>query len=315
MASGRQVAQTLLGATRANGRALSLGLFDSGTRNPEVLLATSPRRVAWRRPLAAIFTRPNVSSDGGWNLDRLPRSGRFVGSVATAPKIVGTNAIIDLKNMMTAAFSIGDGKVYWRHAGFYACSILPCHGGVEAGYGSPATVTAGGPSVGLREVMTGTASIPTGGGTPHLSPSASLTIQGFDLQTGKTLWAFDAGRLAKLITGELVPARIDLDTIVLPDRKGQLIGLNLMSGSSRPISAARAGWCRAAINYKLSNTVYYGGKSGEYVGQQALYPCSGSARRLSIPAKVPAVVARIGASTSGIVAWTDSAAVHGAASG
>jgi hypothetical protein len=313
-ASGRQLAQTTIG-TAAGGRELAPGLFDAGSRNPDVLLATNRGHVAWRRPLSAIFTLPNSSSDGGWNLDRLSRSARFVGSVAQHPRIVGPNAIVDLTQTMTAAFAISDGRVAWRHAGLYVCTILPCHGGIEAPYTSPETVAAEGPSIGLREVMTGTASIPMSGAAPKFSSGASVTLQGFDPETGKTRWAFKAGFNGGLVSGQLIPARIDVDTIVLRDRAGRLVGLNLRTGSSRPVSPSRAGWCRKVITYQLSGSAYYGGKSGQYVGQSGLYPCTGTGRRLATPANVPALVGRIGASSAGIVAWTDTVAVHAAAAG
>ena len=306
-ASGRQLAPVKMTSGSVGGRELAQGLFDTGARNPEVLLSTRQGRVAWRRPLHAIFTLPRASSDGGWNLDRL--SHVFVGSVGTTPRIVGNKEIIDLTHTMTAAFAIDNGHVVWRRAGFYVCTILPCAGGSESGYTSPGTVSAAGPAVGLREVMTGSATVQLSGGPPKISADASLTIQGFDPETGKTMWSFDTGRNTGLMSGQLIPARIDDDTIAMHNRTGRLVALNLRNGSSHPISSA-TGWCRKTITYRLSHTVYYRGGGGEYVGQAALYPCTSSGTRIATPATIPALVSRIGTDTAGIVAWTDTNAVH-----
>jgi outer membrane protein assembly factor BamB len=266
--------------------------------------------VVWRRRLSAIFTLPNATSDGGWNLDRLGHYGLFVGSVGTRPRLAGGKEIIDLAHTMTAGFTVRRGRVKWRRTGFYACNMLPCHGGNEAGFTAPGAVSAPGPSVGLREVMRGNASFTPGSGSPQISQDASLTIQGFDPATGRTLWAFDAGRNTGLISGQLVPPRTDTDTIVVRDRAGRLVALNLRTGSSRRFRSSRTGWCRSTITYRLSNSVYYGGKSGQYVGQAGLYACTGNGGRISTPRRVPDLVRRIGAAAEGIVAWADTNAIH-----
>src|SRR5205823_3781295 len=123
------------------------GLFDVGVRNPDRLLATNKGRVAWQRRLSEIFTQPQASSDGGWNFDRLSRSNLFVGSVGTSPRTGGGKESFDLARTMTAGFAISNGHVVWRKVGLYACNLLPCPGGNEAGYTAPTTVSAFGPSI------------------------------------------------------------------------------------------------------------------------------------------------------------------------
>lgn len=314
-ATGRQLGSVKMGPGGAGSRELAPGLFDPGTRNPDQLVATSAGRIVWRRPLSEIFTLPRASSDGGWNLDRLSGPGLFVGSVGTTPRIVGGKTVVDLGNMMTAGFRIGSGRVVFRSRGYYACNQLPCVGAAEAGYSSPLGLHPAGPSVGLREVFTGRVSFPLAGGQPRISADASVTIQGFDETTGKTRWAFAAGRNTALLSDELTLPRLAVDTIALRARTGRLVALNLRSGVTHAIRSTARGWCRKTINYRLASTGYYRGGGGQYTGQNAVFPCDGTGVRVATPARAPAVVARIGAATAGIVAWTDVNAVHAARRG
>src|SRR5262249_37039034 len=81
--------------------------------------------------LASVFPAPGLSTDNGWDFDRVPAAGLFVGSVAGPPvSSTGSSATIDLSRVMTAGFRISDGTAVWRDAGtLYACGWLPCPGG------------------------------------------------------------------------------------------------------------------------------------------------------------------------------------------
>ncbi len=311
-ATGRPFAPVKVGAGSNPGRELGPDLFDPGLRKPDMLVATDGGHVAWRHALSEIFTLPRASSDGGWNFDRLTHLGLYLGSVGTTPKITGTQASVDFGSSMTAAFAVKDGRVAWRSRGFYACTELPCPGRAMAGYSDPSNASGSNPAVALRTVAKGSATFPTGGGTPHISGDASVTIQGFDPATGRTIWSFDAGRNTGLLGGQFFPARLDDDTIVLRDRSRRLVALNLRSGSHRAVSSSAAAWCERTLTYHLSNAAYYHGKSGMYVGQAGLFACTADGRRHNIPARIPALISEIGAKADGITAWTDTNAVRAA---
>lgn len=309
-ADGGAMGLVTMGTATSSGRELGPGLFDSGTRSPETLVATAHGRVAWQLPLSEIFTLPRASSDGGWDFDRYERSGLFVGSVGIEPTIARGKATVELDVSMTAGFSIDTGQVAWRTAGFYACGQpLPCPGRALAAYSSPGDSTGSG-SVALRLVERGSATFSISKGAPRISRDASISIEGFNPATGATTWSFNAGRNTGLISEAVVPARVDEDSIAIRNDEGRLVALNLRTGATRHISSTAHAWCQQTIRYHLTNTGYYGRTSGLFVGQDAVYPCTPDRHRIAQPAHAPALLRRIGATTNGMTAWTDSDAVH-----
>ena len=310
-ATGKPLGTIKVGTATYPGRELSPDLFDPGNRSPELLVATKAGRIVWHRPVSQIFTLPHASSDGGWNLGRFAHHGLYVGSIGTTPVIKNGKATINLGATMTAGFSLGSGKVAWRAPGLYSCYVLPCAGEDDAGYSAADQAAYPEPSVPLRTVAKGKATFATSGGAPKISAGASITIQGFDPATGRTTWSFNAGRNIGLISELAVPPRIDEDTIVLREGPQRLVALDLRNGSHHPVSPTAAAWCEATPLYRLSNSQYYGGKSGQYVGQHTLFACTADGHRRPVPAGAPALVKDIGATADGITAWTDSSAVHG----
>ena len=217
------------------GRHLASGLFDSGERNPEILLMTRGSAIAWKRRLAAIFPTKGASTDWGWNIDRIERAGLFVGSVGTKPVERPTEVRYDLARGTSAGFRIRDGSVAWRSPGLYACNYLPCPGASRRG-----------PSVGLRTVERGTLTAKkASGGQPVVSPDARVRLEGFDVRTGRTRWTFDAGHNTGLITLFRPPPQVSANTLALRDRSGRLAALGLVDGSRRRI-APTASACKAA---------------------------------------------------------------------
>ena len=302
---GKQLPGALI-EKRFGGRELAPGLFDPGQRNPEVLLATSAGRVTWRRPLRAVFTLPGASTDWGWNFDRAGRLGLYVGSPGWKPiKLTSTRFVADLSKAMTAGFRIGDGAVAWRSAGTYMCNFLPCPGGSEAEFSTPANAGGSSPTVAVRVRATGRVS-GTFNGLPVASPSTRVTIEGFDPGTGHTRWRYDAGHAPGLVTQRVLPPRINGSSIVLP-RGNRLIALELVHGRTRPIAPSAAAWCRAPVLYR-QRTGYPGANGSrltEYVGQFALYPCTTRGRRRATHDAPPSFLSAIAAHSGGVIAWTD----------
>jgi hypothetical protein len=296
-----------MGTAAYPGRELTPDLFDPGKRDPEQLLAVSKGKLSWKRNLSAIFKLPHATSDGGWDFDRYGRLDLFIGSVGRRPTVKHGKFSYRLSPSMTAAFGTAAGKVRWRTPGLYSCGQpLPCPGRSEAGYSSVSTLSS--PSVGIRIVETGTLSGPAHGETIRVSRNASATIQGFNPVTGKTEWSFKAGRNVFLLADKGSAPETAATTVVLKTHSGY-VALDLRSGKTRRLAAKSHAWCLRTILYHLKHTVYSQGRT-EYVGQQALYPCTLDTHRASQPTKLPSLVRLIGASTGGMTAWTDTGAVH-----
>lgn len=288
------------------GRGLAPDLFDPGTRNPEMLLAVSGASVTWTRTLASVFPSPRLSSDYGWDFDRVATAGLFVGSVAGAPvSSTGSSATIDLSRTMTAGFRISDGTAVWRDAGtLYACTQpLPCPGSGEGGaYRAPTT--------GLRLRATGTARSSQSSVTLSLSPGANVVLEGFDLATGKTLWSYDAGSDGAIFTQ--TPPLLGPHLVALPASGGGTVAVNLATGAHSPVPPGAVGWCRSLITYKtqVGYPIPNGQPDYERIGQEAIKPCQAALGSSSAtPQTVPGFVGTV---VGGLTVWSESSRVAAA---
>jgi outer membrane protein assembly factor BamB len=281
----------------SGGRALADDLFDTGERNPEMLTATSGAAVTWRRPLATVFPGPRLSSDNGWNLDRIPDHGLFVGSVS-GPLVSSSPAgsVSDLASTMTAGFRISDGAPVWSDAGSkYVCSELPCPGQSLA----PAAYHP--PTQGLRTRATGTATVKVAT-PPTLAQGADVRLEGFDLTTGRTVWSFDAGPDGDLLYGGSLP-QVGVESVVVKKPAGGVTELDLRSGAQRTPPTGRTGWCQQGTSYEGPPVKTGSGKTlTTFVGELMRFACDVSGARAPVPGRVPAFVGPVLRST---VAWSE----------
>jgi hypothetical protein len=311
-ATGRQLPGPDIASS--GGREVGAGLFDPGRRKPELLVATRKASVAWSRPLSKIFPLRGVSTDWGWNFDRVPRVGLFVGTPGWPPiRRTRSRLVFDLARSMTAGFRISNGSVAWRSRGTrYVCTYLPCAGGQQAGYDIGKRRT-NGPRVGLRLLETGTVSFATSGAPkPVVSRAARVTIQGFSPARGRTIWSFAAGRNVGLMTQMLIPAQVGPNTVVLRDGRRRPVALDLARGSRRAVTATAQGWCRKPTQYRqaIAYETGNGPPVHDYVGQFALFPCTASTQhRVPLAGRVQAFVGAIGARTASLIAWSDTTGV------
>jgi hypothetical protein len=308
IATGRRLAAPHV--TGDGPRELADGLYDPGVRDPEWLTATRGAKVAWSRPLARIFPMPGASSDYGWTFGRFGRLGLFVGSVGVTPEIRHGRDVVDGSRYRTAGFRIADGVVRWRSRGFFACDVLPCAGGAQAGYSAPNQTQA--IAVGLRMIERGTVSYSRHAVRPPVvSRDANVIIEGFDPSSGRALWRADAGRNTGLLTFSIFPAEVGPHTVVLTGAGGKLVSLNLASGVRRTIAGDSRAWCRKRVLYHQAASYDTPmGTSHIYVGQDALVACTArSHKRLAPPPTVPAWVGEIGARNAGLIAWSGTTGV------
>jgi hypothetical protein len=283
------------------GRDLGPDLFDPGERSPEMLVATAGGTVTWQEPLANVFTETGASTDNGWNFDRIPSDGLFVGAVQGPPlSSSNTQEVIDLSRTMTAGFRMTNGAAVWRDPGsFYMCSILPCPGGNQTSSGTTAYQP---PTLGLRLRETGTVSAAQGS-PAKVSPGATVTVEGFDLATGRTVWSFNAGGDLSLIQ-QSPPPQVGAETVILPGAGGALEALDLATGARQPVSAGSLAWCQAETTYtaNTSNQAANGSSTSSYQGNYAVFPCDRAGHPVPAPAAVPAYA---GPSIGGTTAWSE----------
>jgi PQQ-like domain len=312
--TGRRLASPVI-STATLGRELSLGLFDPGQRNPELLVATREATITWRRPLKEIFTLHGASTDWGWDIERAGRAALFVGTVGRPPvKQTSRRLTFDLSRTMTAGFRIADGAVAWRSRGTrYICGYLACVGTGRAGFSSPEDSK--GPTVGLRLRMVGTVSVPRRGPrAPSPSAGARVALEGFDPASGRTRWTFDAGHSRQLLALSLLPAQLSANTVVLRNTRGELVAVNLRTGRRRRVASSAHGWCNGQITYELKVAYPPGSGAGSthYVGQLALFPCTAAGKRVATPDRVPSFIGAAGARAGSLIAWTDMRGVFAA---
>ena len=308
LATGRSLAPVAVDGQGV--RDVGEGLLDPGLRKPDYLVAVRGSAISWKVPLARIFGAGS-STDTGWNFDRFEQKGLFVGSVGYTPlKRTRTYAIVDLSREMTAGFRITDGSVVWRNRGaILACGPLPCPGQPLDANSNQTDASKSRPAIGLRLRMTGTLKA-TVTAKVSASPNATVALGGFDLATGRTIWHFNAGRSIGLIAQTLHSAQTGRERIVLRDRTGRYMDLDLRTGARHRVAPTARGWCRGAMIDR--QTVPYataGQRITTYIGQGSLFPCAANGTRLPIPARASALVADIGATTHGVVAWSDTSGV------
>jgi hypothetical protein len=283
------------------GRSLSSGLFDPGTRKPEEMAAVSDDSVTWTQPLASVFPTSGMSTSYGWDFDRVPAAGLFVGSVGVKPaSSTKTTATYDLARYMTAGFTISGGATVWRDAGtWYACNFpLPCPGTLGDGYRPPVT--------GLRLRLKGTVrySLYSPGVTPSppvASPGTDVQVEGFDLTTGMTLWSYDAGADFSLIFS--VPPLLGPYLVALPSRSGGMVALNLVTGIHTPVRPSAVAWCHSAVAYRTQVGWRADGKTQyDRYAEAAIRPCRVSGSPVAIPKSAPGFAGTV---SDGLTVWSE----------
>jgi PQQ-like domain len=282
------------------GRMIGPDLYDPAVRDPEAMVAVNGSSVTWTEPLSTVFSLQGDSTNWGWDIDRVPAAGLYVGSVGGAPvKFTATTGVTSPARSMTAGFRISDGSVAWQDPGTsYACGLLPCPGrGLTA---------SGALTQGLRFRVTGSITSNLSTGTATLSPGGNVTIEAFDLATGKTLWSYDAGSNVNLLSN--APTILGSEVVAMPTSNGGMAALNLVTGKHVPVSGTAVGWCTSGVTYttKVPYPNTQGGTTYQRPAFSGYYPCTVDGDNQSLPATVPSYV---GVTVDGLTVTSDSSEV------
>lgn len=271
-----------------------------------MVVATTGARVLWEQPLSRLFAGRALSTDWGWNFERVERAGLYVGSVGSRfPSPAGQENTIELSGGSTSGIAITDGAVRWRNPGsFYACGLFPCPGSARHST-DDGRAAVNGATVGVSLRPSGKAAFDPDRplAPPRLSADATLTIEGFDVRSGRTLWRFRAD--PRFVVTQTY-AQTATSTVVVRDERGRLTALDLRSGASRHVAGSMPAWCRKSLRYTdLPGWTAPGGKRvTSYVGQDALTPCTADGKPRSAPVTVPRFVADFGAAAGGSAFWS-----------
>ncbi|MBV9950732.1 MAG: PQQ-binding-like beta-propeller repeat protein, partial [Acidimicrobiia bacterium] len=244
-------------------------------------------KVRWRTSVGDAFGEA-WSTDGGWSLDHYPEQGLFVGSIGRNP--FGQPNLVDLSDDEVVALDDTSGRVAWSNEGAGEACLS------NLALPTAARATPSRPRLPLRCRMSGTS---TTGPSPRVF-DLDVTLERFDVSTGRTIWSVDLGGAEGLVgIGEL-GAVVDDHEIAVPT-KGRVEVVDLTDGSVRPLGAHEEVGCQSeAVRFTFAATSGASGASDRHLGGVLARACDQHLHRTSqdLGATVAAAMgARIGSTS------------------
>jgi hypothetical protein len=240
------------------------GLLDFGGRNPEMMGLVREGRLLWKRPLADAFP-PGFSSDNGWDWQLFPAQHVYAGSVYG--EVGGSEAsgfTMDLATLVASAgLSEADGTVLWRDPG----SLIGCFGTLLVAVNPDDRDS---PIAPARCRYRGTETWPPGKDTTATFTGLDVTIEGFDVTTGKVTWSQPVGAAESLTGQGQHPALAGPGRIVVATGDGPII-LDLTNGNHQKAANDATFWCPTTFKFTYREPYYsqgtpnytrYGGQLG-----------------------------------------------------
>lgn len=245
----------------------------------------------WSRNMFAVFNGQDVSTGTSWSIGL--KNGRYVGSIgyrqanwSDVPP--GHRFVLDLsKQAAIAAFDARTGRTLWvRPRAMVQCGPL------EFDMDHPVLCLERGTFTGVVK-LEGSGIYSRDVAYHHID----VTIQGFDLATGRPTWSWHAGPLKSLLDGT---GGVRLDDVTYAFAVGgKTTVLNLDHG---PVTGGspRTGWCNGSVvrlpaaGFQVAAFRSYG-----YI-TEGWYPCQSPARPARLPATTPGFA---GATVDGTFAW------------
>jgi hypothetical protein len=198
-------------------RDLGTNLYQGNETNPTLIQIGRQGQMLWQASASSAFGTVNDNPDSGWDVD--PFGSLDVGSLGPA---VVPQTSIDFSSATTSGFAIATGRPVWTDAGLYNCS-----GSLEI-FSTPTLCR-----------VEGTVTRTSSGGVS--TAGVTVTLEGFDTQTGKVTWSQPDQNLTGLIGTGALPFE-DGYHIVIKQRGTDLI-LDLATGEVRPVSSGLVFWC------------------------------------------------------------------------
>jgi hypothetical protein len=188
-------------------------------------------KLVWRVPASAAFP-PGFSSDNGWSWRLFADQQVLVGSIYGEPTTIDQAYIRDLaRGAATAGFSASTGEVLWRDPG----SSFQCP------YGKT--------QYPVRCRARGISTYRLGAGSSF--EGLHVTVEGFDILTGKTTWSVPMGGAEVLVGGGTEPAIAGPSQLVLQGPAGPVV-LDYATGAATRPAADATFWCMTRVKYEYS---------------------------------------------------------------
>jgi hypothetical protein len=254
------------------------GLYQT-TASPSVLTRVHiPGGERWVSKFTQLFG-PGYDPDYGWDFNQF--GSMDVGTIGAKP--------VANKQSLSAARTVGlsdaTGRPKWKVPGLFDCGGAP-------------TVVA--PYICL---MTGTIS-PTPGGTPTTSKNATVTLEGFDAETGRITWRVPAAGVTDLLLGNVEIK--DADHILVRAARGGKTVLDLRSGATAPATSDDVFWCAHTNVFSIRPP---SGIGAQRLGSSFFEPCDGNGRPTTSASHPPSLV---GASVGHTFVWASAGGLEAA---
>jgi hypothetical protein len=240
----------------------------------------TPGGTDWGQRVSALFGA-GYDPDYGWVFDRF--GDVMVGSVGRTP--AGGNTVA-LDTGKTIGLSAATGKRLWSDPGTFQCF---------GGDGLPGAWLCR---------LTGTATA-TASGKVTASADATLTLEGFNAETGAVRWRVPAAHdtIAAVLRGDVAVA--DAHRLLLRSPQGREVVADLRTGATSPPAPGQAFWCAHANIFKINPP---SGIGAERVGSSLYAACDAAGHAVtrlppgSVPAIAHAAGMRVWASPAGLEA-------------
>jgi hypothetical protein len=260
-------------------REVSDGLRDDGKR---LVAVNQAGRQLWAKRYRDVFDGADVAPDFGWDIQL--QQGTYVGSLgyrdASGPK----KGTIDLRRTGdTAGFSARTGKTLWvRHGATVQCGPL------QFLVDHP-----------LRCSYKG--SIVTRNGVDDYD-GLQVTVEGFDVATGRTTWSWKAGDVPALYDGGPGVTRIGTAQYAVKTARGTTI----LDADEGPVDTVKGagldGWCDGSNTAVPRDNRQITAFGGQGYATSGWYPCRTNGQTLKQP---PSAAAFAVAMVGDVAAWTD----------
>jgi hypothetical protein len=272
-------------------RLLGIGVWDAGVRKPEYIehINDVTGAVVWKDSVVSLFGT-SVSSDDGWNWDSY--GDVYVGWLGKIPADAASTTL-NLGVQEMVAVRASDGVRLWKRSGLYGC---PAQGLTDAGQ-----------PIAVRCLASGTVTYDAHGGNP-VTHGLDVTIQGFNVHTGATLWSYHAGNAPSALSiGSLSAVRISGHVFALTNSTGRTTVIDLKTGAVSAASATTVGWCLQNGTYNLAGIDEKDGTPLDFVSGELVGPCTASGAP-SHPADGTA--ADVGTTVGGYFVWSSTDGLH-----